>query len=79
MKVEVRVFATLRKYISELKVGEAMIIDLPAETTLGALRDQLGLPAEEVRIIMRNGRHGEPDDLIADGDRIAYIPAVGGG
>jgi len=79
MKVEVRVFATLRKYVSNLKVGEAKMIDLPAGTTLGALRDQLGLPAEEVKIIMRNGRHSEPDDLIADGDRIAYVPAVGGG
>ncbi len=79
MKVEVRVFATLRKYVPELGIGAPKIIDLPEGTTFKGLRDQLGLPPEEVRIIMRNGRHTGLDDLIADGDRIAYVPAVGGG
>ena len=79
MKVEVRVFATLRKYVPELKLGEPKIIDLPEGMTIRELRDWLELPPEEVRIIMRNGRHTGLDELIADGDRIAYIPAVGGG
>ena len=72
MKVEVRIFATLRKYVPELGVGEPKILDLPEGTTFKELRDQLELPPEEVRVIMRNGRHVELDELIADGDRIAY-------
>ncbi len=79
MKVEVRVFATLRKYVPGLGVGEPKILDLPKGTTFKDLRDQLELPPEEVRVIMRNGRHVELDELIADGDRVAYIPAVAGG
>jgi molybdopterin converting factor small subunit len=79
MKVEVRIFATLRRYVPELGVGEPKVLDLPEGTTFKALRDQLELPPEEVRVIMRNGRHVELDELIADGDRIAYIPAVAGG
>lgn len=79
MKVEVRVFATLRKYLPELGVGEPKRLELPDGTTFAELRQQLKLPADEVKVIMRNGLQAEPEDVIADGDRIAYVPAVAGG
>jgi molybdopterin converting factor small subunit len=79
LKIEVRVFATLRRYVPELGVGEPKKMELPEGTSFDELRMQLGLPAEEIKIVMRNGIQTEMDELIADGDRIAYIPAVGGG
>jgi len=79
MRVEVRVFATLRDYLPELGIGEAKIVEVPEGTTFAQLRDMLGLPADEVKVIMRNGLHVTPDDLVQDGDRIAFIPAVAGG
>jgi len=79
MKVEVRVFATLRQYLPGLGVGEPKRVDLPEGTTFAELRDLLKLPLAEVKVIMRNGLQAEPEDVIADGDRIAYIPAVAGG
>ena len=79
MRIEVRVFATLRRYIPELGVGEAKIVELPEGATFEELRAQLGLPLEEIKIIMRNGIQTDMAEVIADGDRIAYVPAVGGG
>ncbi len=79
MNVEVRVFATLRRYLPELGVGEPKKISIPKGTTFDELRKRLGLPAEEIKIVMRNGIQAEMDETIAEGDRIAYIPAVGGG
>jgi len=79
MRVEVRVFATLRRYLPELGIGEPKIMDVPDGTTFDQLREMLGLPADEVKVIMRNGLQVEPEDVIHDGDRIAYIPATGGG
>jgi len=79
MRVEVRVFATLRKYMPGFGIGEPKIVELPAGTTFAELRDQLELPAAEVKVIMRNGLQTELEELVADGDRIAYIPAVAGG
>ncbi|MEN8171368.1 MAG: MoaD/ThiS family protein [Chloroflexota bacterium] len=79
MKVEVRVFATLRKYMPGFGIGEPKIVELADGTTFAELRDQLALPAEEVKVIMRNGLQADLNELIADGDRIAYIPAVAGG
>ena len=79
MQVEVRVFATLRRYMPELEIGEAKIVRVEQGTTLDQLRDRLGLPSEEVKVIMRNNLQAELDHLVCDGDRITYIPAVAGG
>lgn len=79
MKAEVRVFATLRRYLPELGIGEAKIVQVEPGTTLDQLRKSLGLPGEEVKVIMVNNLQADPDDLIKDGDRVTYIPAVAGG
>ena len=79
MQVEVRIFATLKHYHPELPVGGALHLDVEPETTLAQLRDQLGLPEEETKLVMVNNRQAEFPDKISDGDRIAFIPAVAGG
>jgi len=79
MKIEVRVFATLRRYLPELGVGEPKIVELPEGATFEELRELLGLPLEEIKIIMRNGIQTEMNDVVEDGDRIAYAPATAGG
>jgi molybdopterin converting factor small subunit len=79
MKVNVLVFATLRRYMPEQGIGEPKVVEIPEGTTFAELRDQLQLPAEEVKVVMRNSIQVELEDQIEDGDRIAYIPAVAGG
>lgn len=78
MQVEVRVFATLRKYVPEIPLG-GTTLDVRPGTTLAELRDMLRLPAEETKLAMRNNLHAEFTEVLADGDRVAYIPAVAGG
>lgn len=79
VEVEVRVFATLRRFFPELGIGEPKVLEVPHGTTLAELQHRLGLPAEEVKVIMRNNRQAQAGDLVQDGDRITYIPAVAGG
>jgi molybdopterin converting factor small subunit len=79
LTVEVRVFATLRQFLPGLGIGEAKVVDVQPGTTLGELREQLGIPKEQVKVIMRNHLQAFPEDQIADGDRITYIPAIAGG
>jgi molybdopterin converting factor small subunit len=79
LTVEVRVFATLRQFLPELGIGEAKIIQVDPGTSLAALRDLLGLPEDQTKVIMRNNVQAFPEELISDGDRIAYIPAIAGG
>jgi molybdopterin synthase sulfur carrier subunit len=79
LKVEVKVFATLRRYFPDLGIGEPLSLEVPPGTTLEDIRGMLGLPEEEVKVVMRNNLQADFQDTVADGDRIAYIPAVAGG
>jgi molybdopterin converting factor small subunit len=79
LAVEVRVFATLRQFLPDLGIGEAKIVEVQPGTTLGELRDLLGLPKEQVKVIMRNHLQAFPEDEVVEGDRITFIPAVAGG
>ena len=47
--------------------------------TTGELAEKIGLPLNEIKIVMLNGRHASPDQPVNDGDRVGYFPAVGGG
>jgi molybdopterin synthase sulfur carrier subunit len=79
MQVEVRVFATLRRHLPELKVAEPKRVEVPPGTTIRELRDRVGLPPEEVRVVMRNYVQADLDEQVEDGDRVTFIPAVAGG
>ena len=79
MKAEVRVFATLRRYLPGLGIGEPKIVQVEPGTTYDQLRESLGLPREEVKVIMVNNLQADPEGLVSDGDRVTYIPAVAGG
>jgi molybdopterin converting factor small subunit len=78
MNVDVRVFATLRRYTPDIPL-DGVVMDLEPGLTLAELRDRLGLPANEVKIVMRNSLQADMKDVINDGDRVAFIPAVAGG
>jgi len=79
VRVEVRVFATLRRHLPDLGIGEARVLEVGAGTTLSAVRDALGLPPDEVRVVIRNHIQADWDDTVEEGDRIAFVPAVAGG
>jgi molybdopterin converting factor small subunit len=79
LHVEVRLFASLRRFAPGLAVGESLKLDAEPGATLGQLRDQIGLPPAEVRVVMRNNVQADLDDIAQEGDRIAFLPAVAGG
>ncbi len=79
MEVDVRVFATLRKYLPQLDIGEPLHMDVEPGTTLGEICDRLGISRDEVKVVSQNGRHVSFDTPAEANARIAFIPAVGGG
>ena len=72
--IEVRLFATLRE-------GRGKIVMLEPENfpDAGSIISHLGIPAEEVAILLINGFHKKPVDTVKDGDVVALFPPVGGG
>lgn len=79
MEIDVRVFATLRRYLPDLAIGEPLRMTVKEGVTLGEVCDQLGIRRAEVKVILQNSVKVEFDALAHTGDRIAFFPAVGGG
>ena len=72
--IEVRVFATLRQ-------GREKITMLSADgiACAGDILTLMGIPPEEVSLLLVNGFHQKPETPVKDGDIVALFPPVGGG
>lgn len=79
MRVQVKLFAGLGRYLKGQASGAPVEVDLPAGATLEALIRQLGLPPDEVRVIFVNGRAQPLTYELHDQDEIGIFPPVGGG
>ena len=80
MKIQVLLYATLADYAPSGCAGEAFPFDLDEATSVAGLIDQLGLPRDDVHLVIINGRitHDRSVALQPD-DRVALFPPVGGG
>ncbi len=77
--VEVRLYASLRRYYPDLKSGESLSLALDDNVNLENLLDKLKVPRKEITIVMVNGRREDGSYLLQDGDRIGVFPLIGGG
>ena len=79
MNVEVRLYAGLRAE-SVRSSGDVFTVPLAEGATLSDLLAHLGIPADLVHLAIVNGRiHHDRAARLADGDRVALFPPVGGG
>lgn len=79
VKIEVRVFAGLHKYIQGVSSGAPFDIELDNLTTGIGLLDFLGIPKKEAFVFMVNGSRVELGNTLQEGDRVGIFPPVGGG
>ncbi|MCL4394473.1 MAG: MoaD/ThiS family protein [Chloroflexi bacterium] len=77
--VRVRVFANLRRYVSEGDAAAGLELDLPAGATLQDVVSRLRLPSEQVRVTFVNGRARPEDWRLEPDDEIGIFPPIGGG
>lgn len=79
VELEVRVYATLRRYRPQapLDAGERMLV--PEGITAGELIQSLGIPLDEVHVIFVNRRARGLEARLQAGDRVDLFPAVAGG
>ncbi|WP_374287916.1 MoaD/ThiS family protein [Desulfovibrio desulfuricans] len=79
MKLTVKLSTTLRDCVPDYVPETGLQVEMPEGSTVAQLAQRLGLPPQDIKIVMVNGRQHKVDDPMRDGDRIAYFPAVGGG
>jgi molybdopterin converting factor small subunit len=78
-KVDVRLYAALRRYAPQLGLGEAIKLELDEGATIRHIFARLGLPESEVKRVIVNGLSRGYEYALSDGDRIAIFPPVAGG
>jgi molybdopterin converting factor small subunit len=79
MEVYVKLFASLRRLRPGLEIGQAFPVELAEGATTGQLVQQLGLPADEVKIVFVNAIARPAEHILAAGDQVGIFPPVGGG
>lgn len=77
--VEVRLFATLRKYRPGGPSGEPVAFQVAEDTTVAQLLRQLAVPARETQQIFVNGRQSPLSYALRNGDRVGIFPPIAGG
>lgn len=73
-KIEVKLFATLRK-----NFPFPDNIEFRESCSVGEILQSLGVPAEKVAIALVNGRHADLADIVTPGDTLSLFPPIGGG
>ncbi|MCL1939834.1 MAG: MoaD/ThiS family protein [Desulfovibrionaceae bacterium] len=79
MPVTVLLSTTLRLSVPGYDPAKGLSLDWERPISTGALAEKIGLPLKEIKIVMLNGRHANLEQMVNDGDRVSYFPAVGGG
>ncbi len=74
MQITVKLFANLRENREKI-----MDMDVRSDTTVKEIIESLGIPLQDVAIIMINGRGTKSDAVLKSDDVLALFPPVGGG
>lgn len=78
-RIEVRLYATLRKYSPKKDIGEQVMLQVPEGTRMAGLLARLGVPKSEVKTAFVNNRQEDEDYVLCDGDKVALFSPVAGG
>jgi sulfur carrier protein len=79
MKVKLKLFATLRDYLPEDNDGHSCTLELPDNTAVNDVLNQIQIPKDIPKIVLINGLQKSPEEKLKDGDTLSVFPPVAGG
>jgi molybdopterin converting factor small subunit len=81
MKVEVRLFAGLQKYLPENSSKNSCRMETNQGDTVKDVLEKLNVPSKKLRglMILANGTHSNLDHVLSEGDVLSVFPVVAGG
>lgn len=79
MKIEIRLFASLTRFMPDKSIKKPYAMEIQEGTTIGDVFKSLHVPEESVKLIFLNGIHATTDQALKDGDTLGVFPALGGG
>lgn len=79
MRVRVKVFATLRRYVPPEGAEAGVEVELPEGATASAAIAALGIPAENAALVVSDEGPLSPGSPLRDGQEISLFPPLAGG
>ncbi len=77
MKIEVRIFSTLRKFVSGSE--KPIKVNIDEEATINDLLNFINIPPQKVKFTFVNFRQEPFPYRLKEGDRVGIFPPSGGG
>lgn len=79
MTLQVFLAATLRRHVPGYDPGTGLALETSPGWTVRGVARHLGVPEDEVKLIMVEGKAGDWETVLAGNERVAFFPPVGGG
>ena len=79
MPLQVFLNASLRLYVPGYNPYEGITLEVPPGTPVSRVISRLGLPPEEVTLILVNGARKQADFSLEGEERLGLFPPIGGG
>ena len=79
MTVEIRLFASLRKFLPANAKGKRAKIDVSNPATVSTVLQKLSIPEAVTAVMLVNGRQAKVDTELSPDDVVAIFPPVAGG
>lgn len=77
MQVTFCAFGDLRRHMPELK--ERITLEVGEQTTVLRLLEDVGVPWQEVGLVVVNGKLADEKHELVDGDKVEVFSPIGGG
>jgi molybdopterin converting factor small subunit len=78
MKIELRLFASLSRYMPERWKGSP-VVEIPEGVTVKRVLETMRIPLGAVKVIFINGVQASQEEVLHEGDRVGVFPPVAGG
>lgn len=79
MRIEVRLFATLERYLPPGSRNGIAVLDVPDGSTAADVAARLRIPAGFERVMLINGHESTPESRLSPGDVLDVYPPLAGG
>ncbi len=80
MRIELRLFASLRKKLPPGSPRGKCDLELPENATIAAVLTRMDIPAASAQMVLVNGEHDRDfGRTLRDGDVLSIFPPVAGG
>jgi sulfur-carrier protein len=79
MPLQIFLNATLRQFVPGYDPYRGILLEIPPGISVSGIISRLGVPAEEVTLILVNGVRQGADFPLEGDERLGLFPPIGGG